>query len=210
MSHRNRLFSLLWPTWLGAILILQVWVWRHVGTPSKTADPTKSWPVASRLPKSPDRPSFLMFVGDDCPCSRAGLRELERLLAEIPEEGFPRVVVVFAGPQTDPVAELWKQAKGIAGVEAWRDSPLKETQRFGARTSGQVMTYDRFGTLVFEGGLTVARGHEGMSGARVSLANWFRRRNGSMPSQSRSRVFGCDLPDGKKIVRAESVVETEL
>lgn len=193
MSHRNRLFSLLWPTWLGAIVLLQFWVWRHVGTPGKPADPRAAWPIASKLPKSPDRPVLLMFVGDGCPCSRAGLRELERLLAEIPEEEFPRVAVVFAGPQTDPAAELWKQARRIAGVEACRDSSLVETRRFGARTSGQVMTYDRSGVLVFEGGLTVARGHEGTSSAHVSLANWFRRPDGSTPSRSRAPVFGCDL-----------------
>ena len=191
MRKPDRLFLFLGPPWLACLTFVQVWSWRHDGEPGPAAEPPRSWSAGSRLGGPGDRGTLLMFVADACPCSRAGLRELERLLAEVPEGRRPQALVVFVGPESESDGASWSAASAIGGARALRDGAGDEARRFGARTSGQVMFYHPSGILGFEGGLTIARGHEGESSGRAALR---RRIGGETSPMGRAPVFGCPLP----------------
>jgi len=72
-----------------------------------------------------------------------------------------------------------------------------EAKRFGAETSGAVVLYDRAGRLVFHGGITAARGHEGDSFGQQRIAALL---TGARADRTDAPVFGCAL-DGSEQVR---------
>jgi hypothetical protein len=93
-------------------------------------------------------------------------------------------------PETWADTSLWRQAAAIPGVTARMDTDGIEARRFGSVTSGDTLVYGADGRLLFHGGITISRGHEGdnpVLSALVALA-----RNSSVES-TQTPVFGCSL-----------------
>lgn len=144
-----------------------------------------------------------------CPCTRASIRELERVLGSVAsarrEPLGADVVVLFTAAQraevnADRVADdLRKLVGSMPGVRIVDDPRGVQASRLGARTSGTVLFYDDEGTLRFAGGITPGRGHEGDSAGadalRALLSRASRSANGSHPSTG-AAVYGCGLTDG--------------
>jgi hypothetical protein len=102
--------------------------------------------------------------------------------------------VLFAKPPNLPrdweQTDLWETAAAIPGVKVMRDDDGLEARRFHAATSGQTMLYDKKGNLLFSGGITGGRGHEGDNAGRsaiVSLLTTGKADDWETP------VFGCAL-----------------
>jgi hypothetical protein len=62
--------------------------------------------------------------------------------------------------------------------------------RFGASTSGQTILYNDSGRLVFNGGITAARGHEGPNDGQDAVIALLQNR---APRQTTTPAFGCSL-----------------
>jgi hypothetical protein len=126
-----------------------------------------------------------------CPCTDASLAELRVLLSGA--AGQVTTVVAFGVPtdRRDQWADsrAWRTARGLAGAEPFIDDDQLEAHRFGARTSGQVLLYGREGDLLFSGGITLARGHEGENEGLTRLTAAL---ESGLASKS-SPVFGCPL-----------------
>ena len=58
------------------------------------ASPIHRWPATSQLVRDPGRPTLIMFVHPHCPCSRATLAELDRLLSPRRDRVAVRIVMV--------------------------------------------------------------------------------------------------------------------
>ena len=86
--------------------------------------------------------------------------------------------------------ELWEQASRIAGVTPLVDDEAEEATRFGVKTSGQVVLFAPDGRLLFSGGITASRGHEGANTALDALEAELASRAGTLV---RTPVFGCSL-----------------
>ena len=118
------------------------------------------------------------------------MRELERVLARSSKRFDTHVV--FSGPEDgEGPLSLRAMARAITGVSIAHDET--ETKRFGALTSGQVLVYDEDGDLVFRGGLTSARGHEGESVGNRALVSFALDPPRSNEVPASSEVFGCSL-----------------
>jgi hypothetical protein len=85
-----------------------------------------------------------------------------------------------------------REAARIPGVMVAVDEDGLESERFGARTSGQVMLYGADGRLLFKGGLTAFRGHMGDSAGFQRILSLVRS---GKADQATSAVFGCRLSD---------------
>lgn len=150
------------------------------------------WPVVSRLPLTQGKSNLVLFLHPKCPCSRATLSELERLLAR--SHGALTATVCFIRPAGRPESwvrsDLWHSAEAIPGVTVYCDDVGGEARLFRAQTSGQALLYDAGGTLLFEGGITPSRGHAGdnagSSAIRALLA-------GQQAGPVKTKVFGCVL-----------------
>lgn len=174
-----------WAVALGAGM---AWAQQHAARPGEPAAAPLRWPSQSRLARGPG-PQLIVFAHPECPCSRASLRELERLLGSNPGR---RAAVVFASSGAAPVAgsPLWAQASAIAGVTAIDDRGGVEARLFGAATSGTALLFDEAGALRFRGGLTQSRGHEGDTPGKAALAALL----GGLPAPTAGTpVFGCSL-----------------
>jgi hypothetical protein len=100
--------------------------------------------------------------------------------------------------------DLWEAAAAIPGVRVTTDEGGREAARFGAGASGLTLLYGASGRLLFSGGVTAARGHEGDNAGRDALAGLLA---GDANVEVETPVYGCRLFDpecqGKETVHAE-------
>ncbi len=149
--------------------------------------------IASELTKyqQKNRPTFLLFAHPHCPCTRATMAELARLVAQ--NQGRANFQVMFFRPLDQPrewvEAALWQQASQIPEVMVASISEL-DLHRFGVVTSGQTLLYDAAGKLVFSGGITGARGHEGDNTGRSAINAFL---HGKPLPVAQTPVFGCSI-----------------
>jgi hypothetical protein len=186
-----------WPLAVAAVWFVLVMVgltllWRYANTPNPSMGSELTWPGSKLIGLNRQEATLVMFVHPHCPCSQASLSELERLLAQCP--GGMEPWIVFYKPSSAPSAweesDLWHRAKSIPGLHVVTDVDGQEAKRFHAATSGQTFVYDPEGDLLFSGGITLARGHEGDNVGRDSIVSLLN--NGSCTTRE-TPVFGCPI-----------------
>jgi hypothetical protein len=187
-------------TWMVAAVV-SIWLigvaggaailWRHAATPGRASEAPPIWPIETNLPRREGRMTLVMFAHPKCPCLRASLSELERLIARSPDAYD--VVVAFVKPpgvdQSWTHSSAWSRAQAIAEMKVVLDDGGQEARRFGVATSGDVVIYDQAGQLAFHGGITPARGHEGASGGQLAVLALAQ----GQPAANCSPSFGCPL-----------------
>jgi hypothetical protein len=192
----SRMRRLRWAILLGWwAVVVAFGTWRMLSydlTPAAPASPVRWWPTATQLVRDPGRPTLLMFVHPGCPCSRASLAELSRLLSPRRNEVAVRILMVRpAGLEAGwEKTDLWVIAQRIEGATVLCDPEGVEARRFGARTSGETMLFAPEGRLLFDGGITASRGHEGDNAGRDIIAGLID--NGGNRFRQ-TPVFGCAL-----------------
>ncbi len=178
--------------WLGTAAACLAMLWTSENTPGSHRSVPAQWPAASRISPAPGVATLVMFAHPRCPCTRAGVAELETLIAQC--NGRVRAHVIFYKPHgaSDAWAHtaLWDSAAAIPGVDVRCDEEGAEASLFGATTSGFVVLYDGLGHLRFDGGITSERGHigdnEGLSAIAAIL-------DGQPPRTTSMPVFGCSF-----------------
>jgi hypothetical protein len=150
------------------------------------------WPADVRLSPEQGKPMLLLIAHPQCPCTRASLGELEQIMTGRQE--LVKAYVLFykpAGVAEEWVkSDLWRSATKIPGVTVEADEEGRMTRSFGADTSGQVLLYDQQTHLVFQGGITSARGHAGDNRGRLAIETFLD--TGRM-TVSQTPVFGCSI-----------------
>jgi hypothetical protein len=166
----------------------------YENTPTSTGSTPAQWPVDSQVAHHAGQPTLLMFLHPYCPCSRASVEELNRLLVQCRDS--VSINVLFVRPRG--VSNDWtdtglrKVAESIPGVHVALDSDGREASRFGAKSSGYVVLYNPKGNLVFSGGITGSRGHSGDNAGEDAVVSLV---NGSDVPLKHTDVYGCDLFD---------------
>src|SRR5688500_6181993 len=69
--------------WLTLALGGMFAIFRYTNTPSTTDVAPAAWPAESRLSRSRERPTLVMFAHPHCPCTRASIAELSKLAARV-------------------------------------------------------------------------------------------------------------------------------
>lgn len=188
------LVGLLGCAWLvAAVLGLRV-LWAYAGRPGEAAPPPGAWPAATALTSDRARPTLMMFVHPMCPCSRASVDELARVMSRTGDRVSVRVIAIRPGgaPESWEDSTLVRAVRALPGVELVFDRSGAEAERFGARTSGHVVLYDPGGTLLYSGGITAARGHAGDNDGEDAIVALVNR--GPETPAGNAAVFGCPLP----------------
>jgi hypothetical protein len=185
--------------WGAAIAVGMVALLRHELTPGTTAAAAAAvpgWPAGSSLRLASDgRPTLVMFAHPKCPCTRASLSLLQELLGRAGSDSVSANVVFMNPARGDDdwqASPTWRTAKAIPGLVLANDRGGAEATRFGVQTSGHTLLFDAQGALLFSGGLTASRGHEGESLAFDHLLALLRRGSTIDPAPP-APVFGCTL-----------------
>lgn len=179
----------LWLLAVGAGLYLLV---DYEGTAGASGAPPPAWPSESQLARDAALPTLVLVVHPHCPCSRASVGELERLLAQTDER--VNTCVVFVKPRDFgedwEKTAIWENAARLPGARRFVDVDGVEAARFGAATSGQTLLYSAAGRLLFSGGVTLARGHIGDNPGRRAIRALLDE--GASATEG-TAVFGCPL-----------------
>ena len=177
--------------WLLAVGLGTGVLLRYSYTPGRGAAPPLEWPHNAWIRPERDRATLIAFFHPQCPCSRATLSELALIMARC--QGKLNAYIFFYAPRSEDDTwtrtDLWRDAAAIPSVHAIEDQDGAEAHRFGASTSGQTLLYMR-NHLVFNGGITAARGHSGANDGRDAVVSLLEDR---APRRSTTPVFGCSL-----------------
>lgn len=174
----------------------------YAAQPGTSLDTPEPWPAGSGLAPPEGTGTILVFIHPRCACSRATLTELARVVERTPAR--ERVVGILAAPPA--VDDDWFRTtiastlKGIASEPVVLDTDARLADLFGARTSGHVIAYSPSGSLLFSGGITGARGHEGDNHGASALLRALAGDPGATP---RLPVLGCGLLDHAPIEPCE-------
>jgi hypothetical protein len=214
-TRRSRLRSrslllLVGIAWVAAVALGSAMMLNYEFSPGAPGTPSPSWPAdlaslgGQRVSSAgradvmgglhPDRRSahLVMVAHPRCPCTRASIAELAQILARA-RGSVAATVLFYRPPQFSPGWErtdLWRSAAAIPGVTVLADPDGREAQRLGAVTSGHVLLYDRAGQLLFTGGITGARGHEGDNVGCESVIRLIAGRGGA---RHHMLIYGCSI-----------------
>jgi hypothetical protein len=163
----------------------------------------QNWPQNTKLKLTSHQPTILFFAHPKCPCTKASLGELDILLAKI--GGKAKTYVLFIQPKEwtdqDMQTDLVLKASSMPGVKVVRDLAGEEARRFGVRVSGHVIVFDPSGRMVFNGGVTGARGHAGDNAGRSAVVDYFQT---GVVKVAKTKVFGCSLFNDEVFLEKQS------
>lgn len=185
----QRMWLLALPLWLGLIVGGQILLLRYNFAAGKTTPGPKGIPTLKRA-------RLFVALHPRCPCSRATVRELAKILTR-------------AADSSDVTALMFKPA---SEPDSWTEGGLAEDCRrmkcqvrpdpdgtlaaaLGSLTSGAVALYDANGKLRYQGGITAARGHEGDNLGEKAVIEILQ---GSKKSYQGMPVFGCPIQQEAK------------
>jgi hypothetical protein len=169
---------------------------QYSNAPGPVEAPPVVWPPASSVARNANRSTLVLFAHPQCPCSRASLGELARILTQSGNRLDANVFFYSSSrePETWVKSGLWQQASEIPGVRVFADPGGNTARNFGALTSGHTLLYDPQGRLVFSGGITAARGHSGDNAGRDAIVALLRGDTAGIAAlPARTKVFGCRL-----------------
>ncbi len=151
------------------------------------------WPEGTGITPEPGVATLVVALHPKCPCSRATVAELSRLLTHAPSAVRTHILVVrpTGAPEGFEHTDLWRTAGTIPGASLRVDPGGRVAALFGAQSSGHVVLFDEHGLLRFEGGITAARGHEGGSDGQDAILAVLAHD----PARARAPAFGCRLRD---------------
>jgi hypothetical protein len=185
---------LLYALWLSGIGTGLVLVLDYENASGSSSNAPNHWILGTSIALDPVRDTLIMFAHPRCPCTRASIEELNRLLAQ--SNGRIAAHVLFFRPPNYPAdwshTELRRAAEAIPHVTVQDDVNDALARKFGAETSGYVLLYNPRGQLLFRGGITGSRGHDGDNvgeSAIISLAL------GKRTTVTKTPVYGCSLLD---------------
>jgi hypothetical protein len=180
--------------WLAVIAAGQYVMFRYEWQAASTLEADGAWPREASLVHDGRRPTLVVFMHPQCPCSRASLVELTAILSR--SKGRVACTVVFVRPSNFDEGwertDLWKTAERLAGVKVEVDSSGEQARLFKARASGEAFLYDAAGRLLFHGGMTGSRGHEGDNPSRQAIVACI---ESGIAAREQSEVYGCGLLD---------------
>jgi hypothetical protein len=184
-------FGVLWLLAVGAGFVV---ILNYQNASGRVGVTPQHWPDGTRIVPAHDRATLIMFAHPRCPCTEAGIEELNRLLAR--SQGKVAAQVLFFTPREAPAGwtqtRLRQSAAAIPGVTVQDDPDGAQARLFGAETSGHVLLYDTRGQLLFQGGITGSRGHAGDNAGENAIVSLLA---GQQVSVRQTHVFGCSLLD---------------
>lgn len=165
---------------------------RYGFTPGEQVAAPDRYPASMSYLIDPETPTLLVFAHPKCSCTQATLRELSRLRTRVQSKMAVHVLISYDPNDKFESQRIEKQAREIAGIQVSVDLNRKIAKSFNALTSGQTILYAPEGNILFQGGITASRGHEG---ANHGVEEIERIVSGPFikTKYSRTPTFGCHL-----------------
>lgn len=190
MKIKETFLPLIVVIWTVAVGIGMVWILDYTARPGRSAISPFELKDKNLINPQTNSPKLLIFLHPHCPCGRATLAELARLPAR---NDNLDVIVFFYLPSDQPQewveSDIWHQAQAISNIKV-KIIGDTEIKQFGAITSGQTLLYDNRRKLIFSGGITPGRGHEGRNAGIETIEKYLRT---GKTDFTETPVYGCIL-----------------
>jgi hypothetical protein len=182
-------------TWSISVGLGAGWMWHYEFTAGPGAAAPLAWPTAARISRSAGLATLVVLIHPHCPCSRATLDELARLMTDCQGKLSATVMILAPGNFSESWvhSDLWSSAAAIPGVTVVADRDGAGSRRFGAATSGQALLYSAQGKLLFAGGITASRGHSGDNAGRSAIEALVLGDAAVTSAPVHTAVYGCPL-----------------
>lgn len=193
LTGRYLILAALWLVVIGCGFAVLVAEENTPGVPAMSATPTA---VVAR--EVSEKPTLLLFLHPQCPCSESSISELIGIMRECGDRMNVHVAVFAAAGHVAEwkKTDVWKSVAEIPGIEMTADVNGALALQTGARTSGQTFLFGRHGALLFSGGITGARACAGENEAARALVSLIMKPDVRKNIVVRYPVFGCSLyPD---------------
>ena len=191
--HKRGLTAVLLGLWCLVTATGFGFVFVYDQTPGQVAEPQPLTKVDLHW-SSPAPFRLVMGMHPMCPCTRASVDELQRLLLD--SQGAIECQVLSFEPASNPEkfrdAKLNRQVELLPNTTLVPDPDGEMAAQLGMHTSGAVVLYDRWGTPMFYGGVTGSRGHVGLSPGGKALLDMVQ---GSSPATRRTPIYGCPIQE---------------
>ncbi len=153
-------------------------------------DEFSNWMTEESLVSS-DEPTLILFYHPHCPCTKATIENLRQAV----DRSKDRIRIVAFGFCPSDQPDSWISSPLTTNLRRLKASVVADKSgeycsKFGVTTSGHVLLYGHQGQLLFSGGITSGRGHEGVCPATRDLVKQIKAEAGS---QIRWPVFGCSI-----------------
>ena len=177
--------------WLALIACSYAWLLRYSFASGKTSVAPRTVPADLGLPPHLAKPQLLLALHPRCPCSRATVNELAKVLSRAPNAS--EVTVLMYKPPNEP--DSWFEGALLDACRRMHcqvrsDPGGRLATSLGSLTSGGVVLYDADGKLRYQGGITSSRGHEGYNAGEQAIIEILQGRRDSHASMP---VFGCPI-----------------
>lgn len=195
--------------WLIAVVGGMHLVWRHALTPGHSSAAPMILPAGTTLRGESARMTLVVVLHPKCPCTRATITQLAQVLSLVDDSTVSVCALCYLPERCSAdwaLGDNYRRIRSIPGVRVQIDPGGREAQRFGANVSGQVLLYSRSGNLLYTGGVTGARGHEGYNSGQQALCRALRS-GVRMPS---APVYGCTLFLPTRSLADRYAVETAM
>lgn len=196
MNVSNRRIAIIGFFWVCSILLSYGYIIYYHQVEGSSDRSARDWPLNANLSLDSQKPTMVLAVHPKCPCTVATCRELARLLLRA-----HRPVKIYAlvfTPSPNPDGEEWfnsptmSDLKRVPLLEMIKDENGELAQSFGMSTSGDIRLYSSNRHLLFAGGITASRAHEGECAATDKL---FSRIRGESSQYFEYPVFGCPITE---------------
>ncbi|HYE60742.1 MAG TPA: hypothetical protein VD997_01995 [Phycisphaerales bacterium] len=139
-----------------------------------------------------DGPTLIMFAHPFCPCTRASVAELHKLCSRNP--GAAAHVLFFRPEKSEKLewgdSALHEAARKIPGATLGEDRDGRIAASLGVSTSGTVLVLSSAGQVLFVGGITSGRGHQGDNAGADAVEAALRSQ---APFVNPMPAYGCSL-----------------
>src|SRR6267142_2388289 len=132
--------------WLALIASGQFWLLRYSFARGATASAPDSIPAFLNCSTTPSRPQLFLSLHPRCPCSRATVNELAKILTRVPNASEVTVLLYKPANEPDPWMNgtLRDECRRM-GCKIRADPGGLLASSLGSRTSGSVVLYDADG-----------------------------------------------------------------
>jgi len=185
------------PKKVAVALVLLAWVGLVVGGfcllmryESKAAAPGKVSGTNGHFNNS-NQPTLVLGLHPHCPCSKATVAELNKILGHAPGK---RELVAYVFKPKDEAPD-WIESATVSSlkklsVRVELDNDGCMARQLGLSASGQIQFYSAKGELLYDGGITSARGHQGDNVGAQTVIDLLQKGGSSRKS---APVFGCPI-----------------
>ena len=178
--------------WMALVSIGLMKLYNYEFKSGPEGSPIGHWPDGSHIHRDNKVYQLVMVVHPHCPCSRATLHELELIMARAQDQ--LSVYMLFTHPKQFSrewvKTDLFNDAQKISNVHVIIDQDSQEAKLFGGTTSGQAFLFDTNGNILFSGGITDSRGHEGDNVGMTAIIDILQNKRIAL---KQTPVFGCLL-----------------